>query len=188
MSMSVDAEAVCAPYNWVDAASVYDKRGERVPADRLRRASAIALLFTSRGVDRDGVIARFCRIYQDIRELHLPLEVIYVPMDDTAQDAAASYSEQPDWLTLHFDDTLVHELRYMHEVTCIPQLLVVRGDGAVISSHGISDLEEYGRNAVLSWLPSAACSAARGDHTDVHRVFTLSHDHHIKFGDVKQTE
>ncbi|KPJ00704.1 Nucleoredoxin-like protein 2 [Papilio xuthus] len=163
MSASVDSESVCAPYNWVDSAAVYDKRGERVPAERLRCAPAIALLFTSRGVDREGVVARFCRIYQ-----------------------AASYGEQPDWLTLRFDDTLVHELKYMHEVTCIPQLLVVRGDGAVISSHGISDLEEYGRNAVLSWLPSAVCSAARGDDADVDRDLTLPHDHHIKFGDAEQ--
>ncbi|XP_013175075.1 PREDICTED: nucleoredoxin-like protein 2 [Papilio xuthus] len=186
MSASADSESVCAPYNWVDSAAVYNKRGERVLAERLRRAPAIALLFTSRGVDREGVVARFCRIYQDISHLHLPFEVIYVPMDDTAEDAAASYGEQPDWLTLRFDDTLVHELKYMHEVTCIPQLLVVRGDGAMISSHGISDLEEYGRNAVLSWLPSAACSAARGDDAVVDRDLSLLHDHHIKFGDAEQ--
>ncbi|XP_013144818.1 PREDICTED: uncharacterized protein LOC106108260 [Papilio polytes] len=174
MSASIDTEAVCAPYNWVEKAAVYNKRGERVPAARLRSAPAIALLFTSRGVDRDGIIARFCRIYRDISDLHLPLEVIYVPMDETAQEAAAAYREQPDWLTLRVADPLVLELRYMHEVTCLPQLLVVRGDGALVSSQGVSDLEQYGKNAVLSWLPSAACR----DIADI--------DHHIKFGDVQQ--
>lgn len=153
----MDADCAFKPYDWLKEATIFNKRMVHVPTSWfLENADVLILLFTSKGTDRNGAIAKFYETYENVKYANLPIEVVYVPMDETAEDMAASYESQANWFTLRFDDPLVHALKYMYEVTCIPRLLVLKVDGTVISSHGIFDLEEYGKNAVITWLSTSA--------------------------------
>ncbi|CAH2057353.1 unnamed protein product, partial [Iphiclides podalirius] len=155
----MDVDWTFKPYNWLKEAKIFNKRMEVVPVSWfLENVDILILLFTSKGVDRDGVIAKFYVTYENFKFANLPVEVVYVPMDETAEEMAASYRSQANWFTLQFDDPLVHTLKYMYEVTCMPHLLVLKLDGTVVSSHGTFDLEEYGKNAVLTWLSTCATS------------------------------
>lgn len=146
-----------ARYNWLEKAIIYNKNYQVVPSDWIKEnADVLLLLFTAQGVDKDRIIENFYSIYENVKYINLPIEVIYVPMDNTEEEMKKSYEEQANWFTLKFDDILVHELRFMYDITCIPHLLVMDMDCEVISTHGIMDLEQYGKNAVITWLSNAA--------------------------------
>lgn len=145
------------PYNYLSEAIIYNKRNEKVPWDwMMENVDIVALLFTANGVDKDGVMLNFHNIYESLKHVNLPIEVIYVPMDETEEESKACYEGQANWFALRFHDPLVHIIKYMYEITCIPHLLVLKIDGTVISSHGILDLEEYGKNAIITWLSTSA--------------------------------
>ncbi|XP_059055649.1 uncharacterized protein LOC131849573 [Achroia grisella] len=145
------------PYNWMDKAVVYNQRYDVVPCEWIRKnTDVLVLLFTARGIDKDGIIVKFYEIYESIKLLNLPIEVIYVPMDETEAEMKQSYETQANWFTLSIHDPLVLTLKYMYDITCIPHIVVLKIDGSIISTHGVIDLEKYGKNAVLTWLSTSA--------------------------------
>ncbi|XP_030026101.2 uncharacterized protein LOC115444471 [Manduca sexta] len=145
------------PYNCLAEATIYNKRNEIVPWNWImENADVIALLFTAKGVDKDGIIEKFYGIYENVKYVNMPIEVIYVPMDECEREARSCYDEQANWFTLKLHDPLVLTLKFMHGITCIPHILVTKVDGTVVSSHGVMDLEEYGKNAVITWLSISA--------------------------------
>lgn len=145
------------PYNWLKDARVFNKKFESVPYTWIaENADVLVLLFTSKGVDRNGILQKFFEIYENVKYINMPIEVIYIPMDENAKDMWKCYDEQANWFTLRVDDPLVLTLQYMYEITCLPHLLVQKPDGTMISTHGIQDLEEYGKNAVITWMTTSA--------------------------------
>lgn len=147
------------PLNWLKKAAIYNQRGSLVPTEWLvKNADVIVLLFSSKGVDKDGIIQKFYRIYESSKYLSLPIEVLYIPFDETAAEYRKSYKEQANWFTLKFDDPLIITLKYVYEITSLPHITVIQPDCTIISTHGILDLEQYSKNAIISWLPAAADS------------------------------
>ncbi|XP_053617963.1 uncharacterized protein LOC128679614 [Plodia interpunctella] len=145
------------PYDWLEEAAIYNKRYEQVPAAWFREnADVLVLLFTARGVDKDGMIQKFYTIYETIKIGNLPIEVIYVPMDDTEADMIECYQNQANWFALKFHDPLVHVLKFMYGITCIPHIYVLKIDGTIISTHGILDLVKYEKNAIMTWLSTSS--------------------------------
>lgn len=140
------------PYKWIYEATIYNKNDEKIPVQWLEeKADVIILLFNAYNVDRNGIIEKFYEIYEDAKFLNFPIEVIYIPMDDTEEDSVKTYETQANWFTIKFNDPLVTILKYMYSVTSIPHLLVMKIDGTVVSSNGILDLEQYGKNAIITW-------------------------------------
>lgn len=145
------------PYKWLYEATIYNKNKEKIPVEWLEdKADIIILLFTAYNVDRNGIIEKFYEIYEDAKFLNFPIEVIYIPMDDTEEDSVKAYENQANWFTIKFDDPLVTVLQYMYSVSSIPRLLVMKMDGTIVSSHGIPDLEQYGKNAIITWTSKTA--------------------------------
>ncbi|KAM3956818.1 uncharacterized protein ACR2FA_009206 [Aphomia sociella] len=143
-------------YDWLDEAVIYNKRYEVISSEWLRNnADVLVLLFTAHGIDKGGVIEKFYEIYENIKFANLPVEVIYIPMDETEDDMKKCFETQANWFTLNINDPLVVTLKYMYDITCIPHLLVLKIDGSIISTHGILDIEQYGKNAVLTWLSTS---------------------------------
>lgn len=141
------------PYKWLNEAAIFNKNNEKIPIEWLEtNADVIALLFTTYGVDKDGIIEKFYEIYENVKFVNLPIEVIFVTMDETEQDFDRAYESQANWFTLKFSDPLVPVLKYMYEITCLPSLVVIKFDGTIITKHGIVDLETYGKNAVITWV------------------------------------
>ncbi|XP_073962679.1 uncharacterized protein [Choristoneura fumiferana] len=145
------------PYNWLIDARVFNKNFEPVPYSWIaENADVVVLLFTSKGVDRNGILQKFCEIYENVKYINMPIEVINIPMDENTKDMWDCYGEQANWFTLRVDDPLVLTLQYMYEITCIPHIIVQKPDGTMISTHGIQDLEEYGKNAIITWMTTSA--------------------------------
>lgn len=147
------------PFNWLKNAVIYNKKNEVIPTTWIKdNTDVLLLLFTAKGVDKDGLINNFYTIYENVKYINLPIEVIYVPLDETEEEMKESYEDQANWFTLKFDDPLVHELKYMYEVTCLPHIVVLKSDCSIISKHGLLDLEQYGKNAVITWLSTTGNS------------------------------
>ncbi|XP_064074970.1 uncharacterized protein LOC135194125 [Vanessa tameamea] len=145
------------PYKWLNEAAIFNKNDEQIPIEWLEtNADFIVLLFTSCGVDKDGIIEKFYEIYENVKFVNLPIEVIFVPMDETEEDFNHAYEQQANWFTLKYSDPLVVVLKYMYGITCVPSLVVIKVDGTIISKQGILDLEKYGKNAVVTWISRTA--------------------------------
>lgn len=146
-------EIFTTSFDWVSTADIYNKRFEKIPEKWMKeQADIIALLFNAKGIDKDGIIERFYEIYETIKHLNVPIEVVYVPMDENVLDMKKSFRNQANWFTLKFHDPLVPSLKYMYGVTCIPQIIVIKPNGLIVSRNGVADLEKYGKNAVITWL------------------------------------
>lgn len=146
-------------FNWLKSANVINKRFSSISYSMLNdNADIICLLFNQHGCDRNGIIQKFYHVYENSKYVNVPIEVIYVPLDDTESDFRRSFKNQANWFTLKFHDPLINVLKFMYEVTCVPQLRIINIDCALISRDGIGDLEQYGQNAVITWLPTAASS------------------------------
>ncbi|XP_039764837.1 uncharacterized protein LOC120637199 [Pararge aegeria] len=154
------------PYNWLNEAAIFNKNKERIPFEWLEaNADIIVLLFSAGITDKDGIIEKFYDIYENVKFVNVPIEVIYIPLDEDEEEMSKAYEKQANWFTLNFACPLIPVLKYMYGITCIPHLLVIRVDGTIISSHAILDLEEYGKNAVITWL-------SKSSSTKIHRRFS----------------
>ncbi|XP_022818752.1 uncharacterized protein LOC111351183 [Spodoptera litura] len=145
------------PFNWIETAKIYNHNYEKVPIEwLLDSANILVLYFSMRDSDRsDNIMSQFYEFYENARFKNLPIEVINIPMDETREDMCISYAEQANWFTLLFGDPIIITLQYKHGVTSVPHLVVTRPDGSMVSSHGILDLDEFGRNALIAWLSVA---------------------------------
>lgn len=146
-------------YNWLKQANIVNKRFAPIFYKQLQEnADIICILFNQLNCDKNDVIQKFYSIYENSKYVNIPIEVINIPLDETEADFRRSFKEQANWFTLKFDDPLVHTLKYMYEITCVPQLRIINIDTTLISRDGIGDIEEYGQNAVITWLPTSASS------------------------------
>lgn len=137
--------------------NIYNKRMEIISSEWLmENADYVVILFSLKGVDRNGIVRKFFDIYENFKSVNIPVEVINVPMDENEEDMKSSYEHQANWFTLNFDDPIIPVLKFMYEVTCLPYILVLKIDGTVISNNGIADLEKYGKNAVISWMSTSS--------------------------------
>lgn len=144
------------PYDWMTEAKIYNKNFSLVPSKwLLDNADILVLLFTARNVDKNGVLREFFEYYESAKQVNVPIEVIYIPMDEEKEDFLASFQDQANWFTLLFDDPEILVLKHMYGISCIPYIIVTDTSGNVISYNGIQNLEQYKKNAILSWLPTS---------------------------------
>lgn len=146
-------------FNWLKQAKVINKRFSPIAYSMIHEnADVICLLFNQLDCDRNGIIRKFYNIYENSKYVNIPIEVINIPLDERESDFRKSFKEQANWFSLKFDDPLINLLKFMYEVTCVPQLRIINMDCTLISRDGMGDLEEYGQNAVITWLPTPAGS------------------------------
>lgn len=146
-------------FNWLKQAQVVNKRFSPITYSLIHEnADIICLLFNQLNCDRNGIIRKFYSIYENSKYVNIPIEVLNIPLDEKDSDFRRSFKEQANWFTLKFDDPLINLLKFMYEVTCVPQLRIINMDCTLISRDGIGDLEQYGQNAVITWLPTSANS------------------------------
>ncbi|CAH1640609.1 unnamed protein product [Spodoptera littoralis] len=148
------------PFNWIAEAKIYNHNYLKVPPEWITDGvDIIVLSFSLRDIDRpDNIMETFYEMYENARYINLPIEVINVPMDDNKQDMCISYDDQANWFTLMFNDPLIIILQYIYGVTSLPHLVVLKTDGTVVSAHGISDIDAYGKNALITWMSTSALS------------------------------
>lgn len=155
-SKNKDNPANFPQYDWLKNAKVFNQKYERVPTAWLKdNVDVLVLHFSLRGKDRRGIMHQFYEIYENAKYSNLPIEVINVPMDESKEDMMFGFEEQANWFTLMFNDPLIITLQYRYEICAVPHLCVLRTDGSIVSSHGILDLDRYGRNALITWFSNS---------------------------------
>ncbi|CAH0596922.1 unnamed protein product [Chrysodeixis includens] len=156
---SISNPAKYKPVEWMNNCKMYNKNYEKVPCTFLtENVDVICLYFSLKDKDRVGneIMQDFYEIYENAKYVNIPIEVLNVPMDDTKDAMCISFDDQANWFTLMFNDPLIIFLKYMYDITAVPHIIVLKTDGSVISSHGILDLDEYGKNALITWLSASA--------------------------------
>ncbi|VVC86408.1 unnamed protein product [Leptidea sinapis] len=145
----------CQPYDWLKEASIYNKNYTLIPVEWFKEnADVIVLLFTANGLDKDGIVEKFYSIYENVKLINIPIEVIYIPMDETEEDMMQCFERQANWFTLKIYDPLVQVLKYMYGITYMPTMFVIRPDLTLVSMLGVMDLEQHGKDAIITWLSS----------------------------------
>lgn len=158
---SIDNPAKYPPVAWMNDCKVYNKNYERVPPSFLtNNVDVLCLNFSLKQKDRigNGIMQDFYEIYENAKYVNIPIEVLNVPLDETKDAMCISFDSQANWFSLMFNDPLIVTLKYMYDITSVPHIMVLKPDGSVISTHGILDLDEYGKNALITWLSTAAAT------------------------------
>lgn len=155
------------PFNWLRTAEIYNKRYEIVPYEWLvEQADVLILLFSAKGIDKDNIIRKFYQSYEDVKYTKLPIEVIYIPMDEKLYRMKSSFKHQANWFSVKYDELLITSLKYMYGITCIPRIVVIKANGEIISSNGILDLERYGKNAIITWISPSGMSRVKNKESE----------------------
>ncbi|CAH1363693.1 unnamed protein product [Tenebrio molitor] len=97
-------------------------------------------------------------ILQKLKELHkenlrrnMGLEVIYVSSDTSLEDFDAFYKTQGGWFAVPYQDDLAEQLRRVFGITNVPNLIVVKKNGDIITKAGRQEIVEKGLNVLVTW-------------------------------------
>lgn len=101
------------------------------------KASVIGLYFSAHwcGPCR-GFTPKLVRKYNQLREAGSELEIVFISSDRSASDAELYYEEMP-WCTLDYEDReMKNMLSRVYDVSGIPSLVLLNGDGELITDEG----------------------------------------------------
>ncbi|XP_050503375.1 nucleoredoxin-like protein 2 [Diabrotica virgifera virgifera] len=90
-------------------------------------------------------------LYAENLKKNIGMEIIYVSADTTEEMYEQGIADQGPWCAIPFEDDISVELRYRYDVTSMPQLVVVKKDGTIISAKGKRELESLGNNVLVTW-------------------------------------
>jgi hypothetical protein len=79
------------------------------------------------------------------------LEVIYVSSDTSLEDFDAFYKTQGGWFAVPYQDDLAEQLRRVFGITNVPNLIVVKKNGDIITKAGRQEIVEKGLNVLVTW-------------------------------------
>jgi nucleoredoxin len=85
------------------------------------------------------------------------LEIIFMSADKNHDDMISYMKESHgDWYALEHDMKVIREFGTKYNVGGIPTLVVLKGDGTLISANGRSDVETKGADALKEWIKNEA--------------------------------
>jgi len=81
------------------------------------------------------------------------LEIIFMSADKNHDDMISYMKESHgDWCALEHDAKVIREFGTKYNVGGIPTLVVLKGDGTLISANGRSDVEAKGPDTLKEWM------------------------------------
>ncbi|XP_075731051.1 nucleoredoxin-like protein 2 [Rhipicephalus microplus] len=131
------------------------KDGTTISADgALRNKRLICIYFAAQWCPPCRVFTPIlANAYRRAKDEGLPIEVVFVSSDRNANDMSAYVkSDHEDWPALPYGDALQAGLRARYKVAGIPTLVVVKADGALVSTNGRPDVQTKGYKAFKDWL------------------------------------
>lgn len=120
----------------------------------LKKVKIIIYYFSASWVDDIDLLNKLKTIYAENVKREIGMEVIYVSADTEEKQFSKPFREHhgpwPAIAPKHI--ALAEELRYRYNITCLPQIVVVRKeDGFIISRRGREELEKSGINVLVVW-------------------------------------
>lgn len=120
--------------------------GVQVPVSELERKT-VGLYFAMAA--HKGCLSftkRLMEVYEKLKEKGESFEVVFVSLDDEAQDFKDIFDIMP-WLALPFKDKNCDRLMKYFEVRGVPRLVVIGPDGKTLQSDVVESVEEHGSEA-----------------------------------------
>ncbi|KAJ8925273.1 hypothetical protein NQ315_009101 [Exocentrus adspersus] len=120
----------------------------------LRNVKIIIYYFSASWVDDLDLLDKLKIIHAENKKRNLAMEVIYVSADsDEKQFSKYFRDHHGPWPSISINNTVLsEELRYRYNITCLPQMVVVRKeDSFVITRRGREELEKTGINVLVAW-------------------------------------
>ena len=88
--------------------------------------------------------------YKEVQDKNV--EIIFVSGDRSEKDMMDYMKESHgDWLATEHDSELSDKLNEKFEVSGIPSLVVLKGDGTLVTKGGRADVSQHGKDAIEAW-------------------------------------
>merc|ERR1712038_1897001 len=127
---------------------------KNVKADRIKTMESIIKQKTLIKVDGSKIQASQA-FYEKVKanDDNGKLEIIFMSADKNHDDMISYMKESHgDWYALEHDMKVIRELGTKYNVGGIPTLVVLKGDGTLISANGRGDVEAKGSDVMKEWM------------------------------------
>ncbi|KAI4467962.1 nucleoredoxin-like protein 2 [Holotrichia oblita] len=92
-------------------------------------------------------------IFQEAKKRQCPVEIIYLSSDTDAEAMLRHFKEEHHgWYAVPINEVTVTEMHWKYNITCEPQIVVVRRNGDIVTRKGKEDLLNLGINVLVKWL------------------------------------
>ncbi|CAH0564797.1 unnamed protein product [Brassicogethes aeneus] len=118
------------------------------------KITTVIYLFTAGHVTgRDIVLKTLKKVYHESKRRGGSWEVFFVSSDKSEEAFKAEFfsDKHGNWYALPYNDPRCEELRYKYNISSLPNVVVVRTDGEVVTLNGREDLESIGINVIVTW-------------------------------------
>ncbi|XP_023018921.2 nucleoredoxin-like protein 2 [Leptinotarsa decemlineata] len=120
-------------------------------SDYLKDTKILIFFFSASWVRTDDLVKNLKNLYEENQNRNAGMEIIYVSSDTDEKAFTRDFSEQGPWCAVPFKSNTSDELRWKFNITCLPQVIVVKTDGTMISRKGKGELEKLGVNVIVTW-------------------------------------
>merc|ERR1712108_42051 len=127
---------------------------KNLKADRIKTMESIIKQKTLIKVDGSKIQASQAFYEKDkANDDNGKLEIIFMSADKNHDDMISYMKESHgDWYALEHDMKVIRELGTKYNVGGIPTLVVLKGDGTLISANGRGDVEAKGSDVMKEWM------------------------------------
>lgn len=133
-------------------AELINQYGTKFPASEILKDQQLIVLYFASVRDKDfDLLDRLRRLYETVRSNSLRVEIVYVPTDTDATEAAQCFGEQGGWYSLLHGANVIDEMLVVYNIIGTPTISVIKRDGTIVSRNGDEDLRTYGSNALVAW-------------------------------------
>ena len=125
-----------------DDSLIIDKNGKAAPLTKLQSAHVVGLYFGARWHwPCRGFTPKLIEFYNECKSKNKKFEIVYVSSDRNEDDFKEYFGEMP-WYALSFNEAedkgLVKQLDQLYDVEAIPTLVLLTGNGNLITNQAIS--------------------------------------------------
>lgn len=118
----------------------------------LKDIKVLVYLFSASMVNYVSLLDILKTVYEENIKRNTKLEFIYVSADQEENNFWNDFKTHGPWVAIPFKHTVGYELRWLYNITCLPQVIVVKkNDGLIISKIGKQELEKIGINVLITW-------------------------------------
>ncbi|VEN48832.1 unnamed protein product [Callosobruchus maculatus] len=129
------------------------KDGHQILAVKyLKNAKIVIYFFSASWVENTrDLVDKLKTLYDENLKRNTKMEIIYVSADTEETHFQKDLSKQGPWAAIPFKNNAADTLRWRYDITCLPQIVVVKKDGSIISRKGKDELEKLGINVIVTW-------------------------------------
>lgn len=120
----------------------------------LRKKKIVLYYFSASWVDDVELLRKLKVLYFENMQRNIGIEIIFVSCDNDEKKFSKNFRDHHGpWPGVSPDNkALFQELVYLYNITCLPQMIVVRKeDGFIITRRGKEEFEKSGINVLVTW-------------------------------------